>query len=143
MFRRFLPMLPVFILLSACAPSREEADAKLADACLAAVQAVSGNNVEIFIDKKSFASDTAADHTKLRVVVLESRISVDKSAYSQRRFSCTFEENVSAFGLAYSARFYNLDLDNGMKYGNINGVVTGDFNDIARIAHAVDDVLLK
>lgn len=140
--RRILSTLALLLLVTGCGPSRSDADAKLDRACLAAANVMSPSGTEIFPEKSSFDKGTSSDGLKLRKVTISARVSVNKGAYSLRNFNCTFEESVGAFGIGYSARFHSLDMDNGTKYGNIDGTISGDFNEIAKISQTVDAVLL-
>ncbi len=131
----------LILTISACAPSREEADKKLLKACKAAVEAVSPNKEVIHkILSQKFENKKSHDGLDLRVVTIEGKVTIGNSAYRRKTYRCSFEEKKGVFGIGYSADFWLLDR-NGRMYGNVDGTIVGDFNDNLKINEAVSKIL--
>lgn len=139
---RMLFCFLTLLVLASCAPARGDADKKLARACAAAVEVLAEPGTEIFIKDSFFNSSKASDGLDLRGVTIEARISVNKGAYRQKTYECAYEERFGPFNIGYSAKFHHMKMD-GIEYGNIDGTISGDFNELMKITQATDDVLLK
>ncbi len=128
------------LMVSACAPAREDADAKLLKACKASVEAVSSSNEKIHkITAQTFVDKKSHDGLDLRVVTIKARVTVGDSAFRQKKYVCYFQERIGVFGIGYSVEFYRLD-KSGRMYGNVDGTIMGDFNDNMKINQAVEKI---
>lgn len=140
MINRILALAAAVILVTSCAPPRDASDKKLGKACLAAIKIMTEENTEMFVQHTSFKGEESHDGLTLRTVMIDARISVDKGAYQEKSYNCSFEEKTGPFGIGYSAKFYHMDMD-GMQYGNFDGHVQGEFNELMKITNATDEVL--
>jgi hypothetical protein len=138
--RRYLfLLLPLLLSLTACVPSREEADGKLAIACQASVKATFSDPKEnITVQKASYAFQQSYDGAKLRVVTLNAQYIYGDAAPDDKVYTCSYTEAWSLF--AYLPEFYNLQKDTD-KFGNFNGSVVGDTTILMKITEANDKVL--
>ena len=135
---RYFFLVPL-LLLTACAPSRNAADTKLAAACLASVKASFADDKENVTPKSAtYSSDKAYDGSRLRVVTLKAAYTYGASEPEDKTYICTYTEEWSLF--SWLPEFYYLQKDTE-KIGNVNGTVTGDPEVIAKITEANDRVL--
>lgn len=141
MLYRISSLLAVVLIITSCAPARGASDKKLEKACLGAVTIMVEDGTELFPQNTSFKTEKSHDQLDLRTVMIEARISVNKGAYRVENYTCSFEEKSGPFGVGYSAKFYRMEMS-GMQYGNFDGHIQGEFNDLMKITTAVDDVLL-
>ncbi len=135
---RYLFLLLPLLLLTACVPSREEADGKLAIACQAAVKATFADPKEsITVKKASYAFQQSYDGAKLRVVTLNAQYIYGDSS-DDKTYTCSYTEAWSLF--AYLPEFYNMQKDE-QQFGNVNGTIIGDTNVLLKITEADEKVL--
>lgn len=139
---RFIACLLGVAALAACAPARPEADKNLAKACIAAVEVLAEPGTEFFIKDSFFNSKKSSDGLDLREVTVEAKISVNKGAFRLKTYECAFEERFGPFNVGYSAKFHHMKM-NGIEYGNIDGSISGDFDELMKITQATDAVLFK
>jgi hypothetical protein len=133
--------LSLAVSLAACGkPDRQTADAKLADACVAAVKALYAPEDTLTVKEKTFANDKSQDGTPLRTAKLTAHYVRNGGIIEQKEYSCSFEEKGGMF--AYQANFYRMTKD-GMNYGNFNGSMEGDYGDLLKIQEATEGVLSK
>jgi len=135
--RRFLLLLPL-LLLTACVPSREEADSKLADACQAEIKATLDAKESITVGKASYAFAKSYDGAGLRVVTLDAKYTSGDNEPENKTYTCSYTEEWSFF--SYLPEFYNLQKGDE-KFGNVNGTITGDTNILVKINDATENVL--
>lgn len=135
---RYLFLIPLF-LLTACAPSRDAADSKLAGACVAAVKATFADPKEnITVKNASYASQKAYDGSRLRAITLTAAYTYGDSEPEDKTYICTYTEEWSLF--SWLPEFYSLQKGED-KFGNFNGNVTGDPGVLAKINAASDKAL--
>jgi hypothetical protein len=132
-FFLILALLPV-LALSACGPTREEEDAKLLTACATTLKSMYEGDDTIEIKDKSFSSEKSPDATTLRTVKIHAYYTHNKGNIEEKDYVCSFEEDQGFLG--YSPRFYRMDMS-GTKYGNYDGTIQGDLNDMIRINQAM------
>ena len=140
MKKRFFPVMALLALLTAtgCGPNREDADRQLQRACTAALKAVYGSNDTLEVKEAAFTAEQSTEDTPLRVVTINAFYTHNGGIVEEKDYMCAFEEQFGIWG--YDARFYRLDRD-GAKYGNFDGVVHGDLQDMIRINQAVTAML--
>jgi hypothetical protein len=136
--RRWLLLLPL-LFLSACAPSRDTADSKLAAACAAGVKATFTDEKENITAKDfSFAFQKAYDGSRLRIVTLKADYTYGTSDPEPKTYTCAYAEEWSLF--SWLPEFYNLQRDND-KFGNFGGAIVGDPVILAKISDVSDKAL--
>jgi hypothetical protein len=136
--RRYLFLL-LIIGLTACVPSREQADSKLAIACQAAVKATFADPKEsIAVKSASYSSTKSYDSAKLRVVTLQAQYTYGDSQPDDKTYTCSYTEEWSLF--SYLPEFYNMQMGD-QKYGNFNGLITGDTSILLKINDAMQQSL--
>lgn len=138
MMRRYMFLL-LPLLLTACAPTREDADKKLAIACQAAIkETFSDPKDHIEVQKVSFSSDKSYEGARLRIVTLKAQYTYGDSPPFDKTYLCAYTEEWSLF--SYLPEFYNLQRDD-QKYGNFDGAITGDTNTLMKINDATQKAL--
>jgi hypothetical protein len=140
---RHRPFLMLLLFLSlgvtACVPSREQADRKLSIACENSIMATFTDPKDhIEVQKSDYGFDKSYDGAKLRVVTLKAKYTYGDSTPADKTYICTYAEEWSLFG--YLPEFYNLQRDD-LKYGNVDGVITGDTNTLIKINDATQKAL--
>ena len=131
--RSLLPLLAV-LALAACGPTREQEDAKLFTACTAVVKSLYDPADTIEVKEKSFFSEKSPDQTNLRTVKIHAYYTHDRGIIEEKDYVCSFEENPGFIG--YAPRFYRMDKA-GTKYGNYDGTIEGDLQDMIKINQAM------
>lgn len=132
MSRYFILITFMILLLTAtsCAPSREVADKKLASACEGSIKILYEQNDKIDIQKTSFLSRKGHDNVSLRIVKLDANFVRSDGIIQEKTWTCSYKEQWSIFG--YMPEFYSLEKD-GMRYGNFDGKIVGDFEALMKI----------
>ncbi len=127
-------ILITFMILSltatSCVPSREVADKKLASACEGSIKILYEQNDKIDIQKTSFLSRKGHDNVSLRIVKLDANFVRSDGIIQEKTWTCSYKEQWSIFG--YMPEFYSLEKD-GMRYGNFDGKIVGDFEALMKI----------
>jgi hypothetical protein len=140
--RRPLFMISALLLclsLTACVPSRGDADRKLAVACQAAIKATFTDPKDnIAVQTASFDFQKSYDGAKLRVVTLKAKYTYGDSEPDDKTYTCSYTEEWSLF--SYLPEFYNLQRDD-QTYGNVNGEIMGDTNTLIKINDALQKTL--
>lgn len=141
---RFITMAALCVCLmvglTACGkPDRKTADARLATACEAAVKVLYDSKDTLTIREKLFSDESSQDGLGLRTVKLFAHYVQDGGSIEAREYTCSFEERSGLFG--YLPKFYRMSKD-GLKYGNFNGTIEGDFGDLIKIQEATEKVLI-
>lgn len=136
MKRKFILSVALLSTLSlaACSVSREQEDAKLLTACTTVAQSLYDPGDTIEVKGKTYVSEKSPDDTNLRTVNIHAYYTHNQGVVEEKDYSCSFEENPGIFG--YAPRFYRMDLA-GKKYGNFNGTIEGDLNDMIKINSAM------
>ncbi|MCK4945265.1 MAG: hypothetical protein KAS59_03275 [Alphaproteobacteria bacterium] len=140
MSRYFILITFMILLLTAtsCAPSREVADKKLASACEGSIKILYEQNDKIDIQKTSFLSRKGHDNVSLRIVKLDANFVRSDGIIQEKTWTCSYKEQWSIFG--YMPEFYSLEKD-GMRYGNFDGKIVGDFEALMKINIATEEAL--
>jgi hypothetical protein len=128
-----ITLLPV-LALSACGPSREVEDGKLLTACTTVLQSLYDPDDTIEVKQKSFLSEKSPEDSSLSTVKIHAYYTHAHGVVEEKDYVCSFEENPGIFG--YAPRFYRLDKA-GTKYGNFDGTIEGDLNDMIKINQAM------
>ena len=133
----------IFLLLSlgltACAPSRQEADSKLAAACGDSIKATFQDPKEhITIQNASFSFEKSYDDVRLRAVTLQAQYTYGDSEPEKKTYLCRYNEEWSLF--SYLPEFYNLERDD-VKFGNYGGTIAGDTNVLLQITQSNQKIL--
>jgi hypothetical protein len=132
--KKFSFFLLAALLLAGCGPSREQTDAKIFSACTTVLKSLYEPGDNIDVKEKTFSSEKLGDGTSLRIVKIRAYFSHDQGIIEEKNYTCTFSETSGLFG--YNPAFYSLDRD-GMKYGNFNGTIEGDMQDMIKINDAM------
>lgn len=138
MKKTILPLLPL-LALAACGPNREAADATMLKACQKAVKVVIPEQDSIEVRKSFFTSEKSPDGTSLRTVSMHVYYTLNHGTIEEKDYTCSFEESTGVMG--YRAKFYRMDLGNGMRYGNFDGEIEGGLDEMMRITQALEGVL--
>jgi hypothetical protein len=139
--RRPFLMLLLFLSLgvTACVPSREQADRKLSVACTSSITATFTDPKDhMDVQKAYYGFEKSYDGAKLRVVTLKAKYTYGNSPPEDKTYICTYTEEWSLF--SYLPEFYNLQRDD-LKYGNFEGLITGDTNTLIKINDATQKAL--
>ena len=123
------------LTLVSCAPSRDDADKKLAKVCLASIKGLSDPDDQFDVQKTTFLSGKSHDGLDTRTVTLNTHFIHAHGVMVEKDYSCTYKEQWSMFG--YMPEFYNLEKD-GQKIGNVNGSIQGDTDSIMKINNATE-----
>lgn len=136
-FHTFIALGACALLLSGCV-SREQADAKLAKACAAGVNALlpEGRKIERTIDTKFSA---APDEPDMRLVKLKA-IENDGFLEVESDFECTFEEGFGLFNMSYYAAAHQVRMGERV-VGRDGDSILGDSSEFAKLTDAVNGAL--
>jgi hypothetical protein len=124
------------LCLAGCGPNRAAMDKTLSRACLAGVKSLYDEGDTFDVKKEEFSSEKSPEDSKLRTVRLHVYYTHNGGAIEEKDYACSFEESAGLFGFGSSTRFYRLDLA-GEKYGNFDGTVYGDLNDMLKLSTAM------
>jgi hypothetical protein len=130
---RYLFLMPL-LLLTACAPSRDDADKKLGSACEASVKASFTDPKENITAKNaSYSFEKSHEDARLRVVTLTAGYTYGDSFPDEKTYTCTYHETWSLF--SWLPEFHNLQRGDE-KFGNFDGTLHGDTLILAKITGA-------
>ncbi len=133
----FITFLP--LILTACAPTREDADSKLAAACEASIKdTFTDPKNHIAVQNASFSFKKSSEDLRLRVVTLKAKYNYGNSEPDDKTYVCAYTEEWSLF--SWLPEFYNLQNDDD-KYGNFDGNILGDPTVLLKIATDMQDIL--
>ena len=142
--RHFISLALIIILglgLAGCGkPDRKTADIKLLDACVAAVKILYSPEDTFDIKEKSFSKDKEKNGLELRKVHVMAHYVQNGGYIQMKEYNCWFEE-VSGF-MGFSQKFHRLEKD-GQRFGNFDGTMEGDFQDLLKIQDAMEVILRK
>ena len=139
MFRRSLLVVLLALTVTSCVPPRAQRDRKLAKACEAAVKSVADKGEDIVFNTRTFNTVQSSQGVNLRQVTLHAEMSYDNGAYQEKTYTCWFDEDTNII-FGWQPKLDHMDRD-GVKYGNINGQIEGDYDDMLKINQAVQGVL--
>ena len=134
---KFLILFICMISLSSCV-SREQADAKLARACLAGVKALLPKNKDIgeITGTKFTPSPEGPDFRHVTVNVKEK----DGWLENDVDYECTFQEQYGVFRLTYTAMIYQLKFGDKI-IGKAGNEIVGSFDEFTKLTDAIRESL--
>lgn len=131
-------MLLSSLMMASCKPSRDEADKKLALACINSIKALSDTTDFIEIQKTEFKSEKGNNDVSLRTVLLNAHFVHDGGVIVEKNYTCSYREQWNM--ISYMPEFYSLEKD-GLQYGNFDGRLLGEMNDLIKINQETERVL--
>ena len=134
--KKYLFLLTVISLLSACGDNRDAKDQKLAKGCQAGIKSVMAQDkYDRQIDKvnsKSFANEGDARRVNLEVTTKNKQYGYPKD----ESYSCVFAEVSNMLG--YKAEVIRINIGDDF-YGKKDGQIVGSMNDFLALTGAVED----
>jgi len=120
------------ILLTGCV-SREQADAKLAKACQAAVDVfLEDSKIDHIYDSKFSASPIGTDfrHVIISTIIVDGWIEIESD------FECVFQESFGLFNSGYAPAIEQVRVDD-ILIGRSGGEILGNPDDFVKLTDAV------
>lgn len=137
--RNFWIILPCLFLLGACV-NREQADEKLAKACVAGAQAFMPENFEVQGTGKAHFDYSQAQGRGFREVSVT--VTQSDGWYTEdKEYKCVFAENMAPFGMSHSAEIMALSFDDQFYGRGEDGKLQGAMDDFVKLGKAVKAVL--
>ena len=125
------------LALTGCV-NREQADAKLGNACKAAVNEFLGAGMQIDRIESVDASPSPVGNGYRHVLL--NTITVDGWLEEKNQYECTFEESFGFMKMNYTASFYQLRIGEEM-IGKSGNEIVGSAQDFMKITDAVRQAL--
>lgn len=136
----FLPVALVSILILGGCVKREQADAKLANACMAAVNVFLDESEQI--DHLKGSDFTASpEGPDFRHVTIHA-VSIDGWLESESDYECIFQEGFGFMNSGYSASIYQVRAGDSV-YGKSGNEILGDAEDHLKLNDAVRKALYE
>ena len=134
-----LPLLIILSLsiLTGCV-SREQADAKLATACVAAVEALADRKLGDIADTKATPSPEGPDFRHITVMTGSDDGWLDEFG----EYKCIFQETFSIFNRAHTASIYQVHYD-GEIVGKAGSKILGSPSQLLQLEEAVRGALYE
>lgn len=138
-----LPAMIMFICaisLTACV-SRQDADTKLVNACVAGIDALNGEEKEIskVLSSSSEPSPVGQDYRHIKMTVLET----DHWLEDEVVYECVFEESFGFLKNNYTAAIYQLRLGNGRIVGKSGREIVGSVDEFMMLEDAIRKALYE
>lgn len=127
------------LALTGCV-NREQADAKLGNACKAAVNEFLGAGMQIDRIESVDASPSPVGNGYRHVLL--NTITVDGWLEEKNQYECTFEESFGFMKMNYTASFYQLRIGEEM-IGKSGNEIVGSAQDFMKITDAVRQALYE
>lgn len=127
------------VLLTGCV-NREQADAKLANACKAAVNVFLPDGQKVN-KVESTTATPSPEGQDFRHVTIHT-IMVDGWLEEKRDYECVFQEGFGFLNSNYTASIEKVTVD-GETYGRAGNEILGDTQDMIKLTNAVRDALYK
>ena len=136
---RFLLIAACVLVLGGCV-SREQADAKLANACKAGVQSLlpEGSTIDR-IASTDFAPSPEGHnmrHVKIKTVTLDGWLE------TEAEYECIFDESFGFMNANYTASIYQLRTGDAV-YGKAGNEILGDAQDFIKLTDAIRKALYE
>lgn len=136
---RLLLMTLLSLLLVGCV-TQDQADVKMANGCIAGVNAlISSNGKKIdTIKAQRYANETSSDGAFRRVTIE----AVEKDGWLEldKQYSCLFEQQWGPFKMSHSALLMQVSIDDEI-IGKKDGKILGSIEDFSKLSAAVADAL--
>lgn len=131
------------VLLTGCI-SRQEADRKLVNGCVAGVR-------EFIVEPDMEITITGPDEVNVGPSELgegfrevSMTLTVDDGWYQEEKhYGCVFRESFGAFNMSHDVVIQLVDLGDGRYIGSKDGLIRGDIEDHVRLTNAVSRGLLE
>ncbi|MBX2833853.1 MAG: hypothetical protein KTR28_02670 [Micavibrio sp.] len=132
-------LLLTTLTLSGCI-NREQADAKLAKACIAAATAMLEEDTEIMDIKDQTFSDTGILNGDYRYVSFTATED-DGWLKTEKSYRCAFHEEVGPFRSNYNAAIYRLKAGDAVYGMDENDNIIGNISDYQRLMGVVQNAI--
>jgi hypothetical protein len=127
------------LLLVGCV-TQDQADVKMANGCIAGVNAlISSNGKKIdTIKAQRYANETSSDGAFRRVTIE----AVEKDGWLEldKQYSCLFEQQWGPFKMSHSALLMQVSIDDEI-IGKKDSKILGSIEDFSKLSAAVADAL--
>ena len=131
-------VLPSLLLLTGCV-SRDQADARLAKGCGAAVEVFLEDGMKINKIIKSRFGDSPDNGPGFREVTINV-VETDSWYETEKDYHCIFAEEFTLFNLSHRASIYQVKVDDRV-FGKQGDKILGTLNDHLKLTEAVDNAM--
>lgn len=135
---RTLVALAALAALTGCV-DRAQADARLARACAAGVEAFLPEGMQVKEIKERVFGESDIGGPGSRIVTLR-LVETDTWAEADKEYRCVFEEQFGFLGTGYTATLYQLRMDDRI-YGKEGDKILGSYEDQLKLHEAVEKAL--